>query len=176
MPTIKEGDMLPSLELDIEFPPKKVNILEYSKGKKIILMGLPGAFTPTWSTCQIPGYLAAQDALKAAGVEEVIVYCVNDAAVMGAWAIDQKTEGSMLKFFGDPTGAFTKACGMELIHPGPMGKGLLGRCKRFALYVVDGEVKFQSIAEDPEHDPAGDDFPEETLAEALLEAIEDVEG
>ena len=47
MPTIKEGDMLPSLELDIEFPPKKVNILEYSKGKKIILMGLPGAFTPT---------------------------------------------------------------------------------------------------------------------------------
>jgi peroxiredoxin len=93
---------------------------------------------------------------------------------MTAWGKDQGIEGSMITFLGDPSGAFTKAVGMELIHPGPHGKGLLGRCKRFALYVVDGEVKFQAIAEDPEHDPAGDDFPEECLVDALLEAIEDV--
>jgi 2-Cys peroxiredoxin 5 len=45
--TIQEGDKVPSIELDLGFPPKKVNIAEYIKGKKIIFMGLPGAFTPT---------------------------------------------------------------------------------------------------------------------------------
>lgn len=90
---------------------------------------------------------------------------------MKAWAADQKTTDSMIKMYGDPTGAFTKACDMELVHPGPIGKGLLGRCKRYALYVVDGEVKFFALAEDPEFDPAGDDFPEATLADALLKGI-----
>jgi 2-Cys peroxiredoxin 5 len=116
----------------------------------------------------------AQDALKAAGVDEVIVYCVNDGAVMTAWGKDQGIEGSIVKFFGDPSGAFTKAVDMEMTHPGPISVGIIGRCKRFALYVVDGEVMFQAIAEDPEHDPAGDEFPEDTLAPALLEAIEDI--
>merc|ERR1711971_1200367 len=99
------------------------------------------------------------------------VYCVNDAAVMKAWAADQKTVDTMIKMYGDPTSAFTRACDMEMTHPGPIGVGLLGRCKRFALYVVDGEVKFFALAEDPELDPAGDDFPEDVLAEALLKAI-----
>lgn len=97
---------------------------------------------------------------------------VNDGAVMKAWAADQKTAGSdLIKMYGDPTGAYTKAVGMELTHAGPIGKGLIGRCKRHAIYAVDGEVKFFAVAEDPEFDPAGDDFPEATLADALLKAI-----
>lgn len=75
---------------------------------------------------------------------------------------------------GDPTSAFTKAYDMELTHEGPIGLGLLGRCKHFAMHVVDGVVKFVSVAEDPEFDPAGDDFPEKTHAPALLEAIKEV--
>lgn len=122
---------------------------------------------------QIPNYLDAQKTLKGAGVEEVLVYCVNDGAVMEAWAKDQKIEGSMISFFADPTGSFTKACGMELTHDGPIGKGLLGRCKRFALYIDDGEVKYAAVAESDD-DPAGDDFPEKTLSEAMLEAIKEV--
>ena len=62
---------------------------------------------------------------------------------------------------------------MEMNHPGPIGKGLLGRCKRFALYVDDGTVKYSVIAEDPEFDPAGDDFPEKVLAPAILDAIKE---
>jgi 2-Cys peroxiredoxin 5 len=92
---------------------------------------------------------------------------------MEAWGKDQKIEGSMLKMFGDPTSAFTTACDMELTHEGPVGIGLLHRCKRFALYIVDGKVKFAAVAES-EYDPAGDDFPEKTLAPALLEAIKEV--
>ena len=59
----------------------KINIADYCAGKNVIIVGLPGAFTPTWSLKQVPGYLEKQEALKEAGVEEVIVYCVNDPAV-----------------------------------------------------------------------------------------------
>ena len=59
---------------------------------------------------------------------------------------------------------------MELTAAGPKRKGLIDRCKRFALYSVDGVVKIVRIAESPE-DPAGDDFPDVTLAEAMIDAI-----
>ena len=74
---------MPSVEIfSATFPdPKRINIADYCAGKKVILVGLPGAFTPTWSTKQVPGYLEQQEALNAAGIEEVIVYCVNDPAV-----------------------------------------------------------------------------------------------
>jgi peroxiredoxin len=82
--------MLPSVDLHNGFPPKKYNLAAYAKNKSILLLGLPGAFTPTWSTKQIPNYLEHQDALRKAGIDSVIVYCVNDGAVMQAWAKDQK--------------------------------------------------------------------------------------
>ena len=123
----------------------------------------------------MPGYLKDQDKLKAAGVDEVIIFCVNDGAVMKAWASDQKTEGSLITMMGDPWGALTHKLDMKLAHPGPQGKGLHNRCKRHALYVVDGVVKIVRVSEEGpkgEEDPAGDDSPEKTLAPAMLEAIE----
>ena len=72
---------LPSVEVMQGFPPDKFNVAEYCAGKNVIIVGLPGAFTPTWSSQQVPGYLENQEALKAVGIEEVIVYCVNDPAV-----------------------------------------------------------------------------------------------
>ena len=88
---------------------------------------------------QIPGYLEKQDALKAKGVDQVLVYCVNDGAVMQAWAKDQGIEGSMLQFVADPNSELTAALGMELTDPGPVG--VLGpkRTKRFGMYIDDGE-------------------------------------
>jgi peroxiredoxin len=87
---------------------------------------------------------------------------------MGAWGKDQGIEDSMITFIADPTSALTKAVGMEMTHEGPVGVGLIGpRCKRHAMWVVDGEVKAVAIAES-EFDPAGDDFPEKTLAPALI--------
>jgi len=89
---------------------------------------------------------------------------------MEAWAKDQKTGLSLLQLMGDPKGDLTKALDMELTHPGPAGVGLYGRCKRFAIYAVNGEIKAINIAE-AEDDPAGDERPESTLADAMLEAI-----
>ena len=77
---------------------------------------------------QVPGYLENVDALKKAGVDEVIIFCVNDGAVMNAWAADQKVDQSpkgLLTMMGDPTSTLTGALGMELTHPGPQGKGLV---------------------------------------------------
>jgi len=175
--TFGVGDAIPSdLAFDLHFPPTKVNISEYTKGKKVIIMGLPGAFTPTWSSRQIPGYLKAQDELKALGVDEIMLFCVNDCAVMDAWRKDQKCDGedSIIVYYGDPTGAFTKAADIEMIHPGPIGVGLLGRCKRTIMLVDDGKVVFKVIAEDVDFDPAGDDFPEIVLPDRIIPEIKKV--
>lgn len=120
----------------------------------------------------MPGYLANVDALKnELGIDEVLIYCVNDGAVMQAWAEDQGVpEDSVLKLMGDPYGELTEKLDMELTHGGPKSKGLINRCKRFALYVVDGVVQIVRVAES-DNDPAGDDFPDVTLAEAMVGAI-----
>merc|ERR1712025_344288 len=79
---------------------------------------------------------------------------------------DQKIADSHVKFYADPYGDLTKNLGMEMTHPGPYGKGLVGRCKRFALYIDNGVVKHLGLAEDYDFDPAGDEFPEKTLPPA----------
>lgn len=114
------------------------------------------------------------DALKAAGVSEVIVFCVNDGAVMQGWAENQGvSEDSLLTFMADPYSEVTRALEMELTHPGPLSLGLVNRCKRFALHIVDGVVKAVKIAEGPD-DPAGDDNPYITCAPSMLEIIKGI--
>jgi 2-Cys peroxiredoxin 5 len=73
----------------------------------------------------------------------------------------------MIKFLSDPESEFTKACGMELNHPGPRSVGIVNRCKRFAMIVDNNVITAMAVAES-EMDPAGDDFPEKTLAPALI--------
>lgn len=122
----------------------------------------------------MPGYLANEDALRKLGIDEVIVFCVNDGAVMSAWAIDQKVpEDSIVKLMGDPYAILTEKLDMELTHSGPKSVGLINRCKRHALYVVDGSVKIVRVAEKA-NDPAGDEFPDITLAESMIEAIKEL--
>jgi len=119
----------------------------------------------------VPGYLAAVDALTALGIDEVVVYCVNDGAVMTAWAESQGVpENSIIKLMGDPFGVVTDALEMQLEHAGPKKVGLVNRCKRFALYIENGEVKIVRVAESDD-DPAGDERPDATLAESMIDAI-----
>ena len=74
------------------FPPEKIALGPYLKDKNVVIVGLPGAFTPTWSTKQIPDYVSKQDALRDKGVTEVIILAVNDGAVMMNWAKSQWVE------------------------------------------------------------------------------------
>lgn len=120
------------------------------------------------------GYLENEDALIKLGIDEVIIYSVNDGAVMKAWAVDQDIpKKGIITLMGDPLSELTTEWDMILDHPGPKSVGLINRCKRHAVYLENGEVKIVRVAE-KEDDPAGDDFPEVTLAEEMISAIKDL--
>jgi peroxiredoxin len=124
---------------------------------------------------QVPGYLEKQAELKSRGIDEVLLYCVNDAAVMKAWAKDQAIEGSMMTMLADPGLDFTTAVDMVMDHPGPVS--VLGgkRCKRFAMYLDDGVVKIWNVSEGPD-DPAGDNDPSASLVENMIKEIDALSG
>jgi len=90
--------------------------------------------------------------------------------IVQAWAADQKIDGSFISFMSDPAGDLTKALGMEMTHPGPPSVGIIGRCKRFAIYAVDEEIKAVKVSEGPD-DPAGDNDPSASLAENMLKVV-----
>lgn len=125
----------------------------------------------------MPSYLEYTDKLKEVGIDGVLIYCVNDPAVMMAWAKDQGVDHwelndneGFVSFVSDSTGDFTRACGLEMTNPGPCSVGIIGRCKRFAMYVKEGTVKAINVSE-YEGDPAGDDYPEMSLPAAMIEAV-----
>ncbi len=144
--SIKAGDRLPEATLrefyDVEgngcsLGPNAFKVSDLVKGKKIVIFGLPGAFTPTCSAKHVPSYLQHHDALKAKGVDEIWCVSVNDAFVMGAWGRDQKTAGKV-RMMADGSAEFTTACGMALDRTaGGMGV----RSDRYAMVVEDGVVK-----------------------------------
>jgi len=148
--TIKVGDRLPpgSLNEYIEeetaqckIGPNEFKIEDLTRGKKVVLFGLPGAFTPTCSGKHVPGYVADYDKLKAKGVDEIICMSVNDAFVMGAWAKDQHTSRKV-RMMGDGSAAYTKALGLELDLN---ARGMGTRCQRFSALIDDGVVKSLNI-------------------------------
>ena len=148
--TIKVGDRLPAGKLseyvEVEtagctIGPNEFNLEDLTRGRKVAIFGLPGAFTPTCSAKHVPSYLANLDALKAKGIAEVICMSVNDAFVMGAWAREQKSDGK-LRMMGDGSAAYTRALGLEFDLT---AKGLGMRCQRFSMVVDDGVVKSLNI-------------------------------
>mmetsp|Transcript_20006 Transcript_20006/g.54532 ORF Transcript_20006/g.54532 Transcript_20006/m.54532 type:complete len:202 (-) Transcript_20006:206-811(-) len=162
-----KGMPIPNIGLHKGFPPEKVMMGDFCKGKKVVFVGLPGAFTPTCSNKQIPGYLAKQDELKAKGVDAIVIFAVNDGAVMTAWEKSQKVEGSMIHMLGDPGSEFTRALRVELDDPRIMA--VLGnhRCKRFSMLVEDGVIKTINVAA-AEDDPSGDLRPEVSMVDKML--------
>ena len=148
--TIKVGDRLPAGTLfeffEVEkdgcsIGPNPVKLEDLTKGKKVVVFGLPGAFTPTCSAKHVPSYLANYDKLKAKGVDTIACMSVNDAFVMGAWARDQKT-GDKIRMLGDGSADYTKALGLEFDLT---AKALGVRCQRFSMLVDDGVVKVLNI-------------------------------
>ena len=108
---------------------------EIFEGKKIVVFALPGAFTPTCSSQQVPGYEEKCDELKAQGIDEVYCLSVNDAFVMNAWARDEKIE--KVKMLPDGSAVFTQGMGM-LVNKDHLGFGM--RSWRYSMLVDNGEV------------------------------------
>lgn len=148
--TIKVGDRLPNGTLseffDVEkdgcsLGPNVFKVEELAKGKKIVIFGLPGAFTPTCSAKHVPGYLGNFDALKRKGVDEIWCVSVNDAFVMGAWAKDQKAQGKV-RMMADGSAEYTKKLGLEMDLT---ARGMGVRSQRYALVAEDGVVKALNV-------------------------------
>jgi peroxiredoxin len=148
--TIKVGDRLPAGTLqefyEVEkdgcaIGPNPVKMEDLTKGRKVVLFGLPGAFTPTCSAKHVPSYVANYDKLKAKGVDAIACMSVNDAFVMGAWAKDQKSDDK-IRMLADGSAEYTKSLGLEFDLTG-RGMGL--RCQRFSMLVDDGVVKKLNI-------------------------------
>ena len=118
---------------------------EVFAGKKVVLFGVPGAFTPTCSNNHLPGYIENFDAIKARGVDTIAVVAVNDAFVMGAWAKFTGGDGKIL-FLADGSGDFARATGLDL-DLSQNGMGV--RNKRFSLIAEDGVVKSINVETKP---------------------------
>ena len=114
-------------------------------GKRVILVGVPGAFTPTCSDNHIPGYLENADAILARGVDDIIVLTVNDHFVVSAWS-ERLGAGDRLSFIADWNSAFSKSLGMDM----DLSAGGLGiRTKRFSMLVDNGTVQSVHVEENP---------------------------
>jgi len=109
---------------------------DYFKGKRVVLFSLPGAFTPTCSTYQLPGFEENYDNIRNMDIDEVYCMSVNDAFVMNAWAKQQEIKN--VKVIPDGSGNFTRFMGM-LIGKNHLGFGL--RSWRYMAIINDGVVE-----------------------------------
>ena len=145
--TIAPGAKLPDATFKTMTPDGAANVTtsELFAGKKVVLFGVPGAFTPTCSNNHLPGYLENFDAIKARGVDTIAVIATNDVHVMGAWARFTGGEGKIL-YLADGSGNFARATGLE-VDLSQAGMGL--RNKRFSLIAEDGVVKAINVESKP---------------------------
>ena len=145
--SISVGDKLP----DATFRritadgPQEISASEFFAGRKVVVLAVPGAFTPTCNNDHLPTYVEHADAIKAKGVDEIVCIAVNDMFVMDAWSKATGAEGRVT-LLSDGNGEFTSAIGMTLDGS---GLGLGNRSLRYSMLVDDGEVKAMHVEENP---------------------------
>ena len=135
---IKIKDQLPDTEIFqlIDGEPQKSKIRETIGDGKVVLFGLPGAFTSTCSKLHLPGFVANADKIKAKGIENIFCLSVNDPYVMNAWG-ELNNAGDKIKMLSDPYLIFTKAIGAEVDRN---SKGMGIRSNRYAMVIENLEV------------------------------------
>ena len=130
---LKENETIPNSEFFImeDGNPIKKNTFEFFKDKKVVLFGLPGAYTSVCSAKHLPGYVRMYDEYKNKGVDHIICISVNDPFVMDAWGKDHNV-GEKILMIGDPFLNFTKAIGSDVDKS---ARGLGVRSNRFTMFV-----------------------------------------
>lgn len=141
--TIQIGEKIPSINLQVMGAegPQKVSTDELFSGKKVVMMAVPGAFTPGCSMTHLPGFVVKVDEIKAKGVDAVICTSVNDVFVMHAWGKNQNAEH--LTMLADGNGTLASALGLTMDASGfEMGTV---RSQRYAMIINDGVVELLNI-------------------------------
>jgi peroxiredoxin len=139
------GDTIPNVKLMTMTAdgPKPVESSEALGKGKVVLFGVPGAFTPTCSDHHLPGFVMQADEILAKGVDRIACMSVNDVFVMAAWGNAQNT-GDKIMMLADGSAEFTTAAGLEFDL---MKAGLGVRSKRFAAILQDGVVEHLFVEE-----------------------------
>jgi peroxiredoxin len=134
--SINAGEQMPtgSFSVMTETGPGALSTTDLFSGKKVVLVSVPGAFTPTCSMNHLPGFVDQADALLQKGVDTIACMAVNDVFVMHAWGKDRNV-GDKVMMLADGNGDYAKALGLELDASG-FGMGMRGQ--RFAIVVDDG--------------------------------------
>jgi len=161
--TITTGDTLPNATLLFmgDDGPTSVTMVEKLTDRKVVIFGLPGAYTGTCTTAHVPSFIRTAEAFKAKGVDEIICLSVNDPFVMKAWGEDTGAIAAGITMLGDAESEFTKAIGMNF-SAGPAG--FVERSKRYAMLVENGVVTILN-------EEVGRGQCEISAGETLLEAM-----
>ena len=135
---LKINDQIPDIEIYqlINGEPQKSKLLNILGKDKIILFGLPGAFTFTCSKLHLPGFVSNADNIKAKGIKDIFCLSVNDPYVMNAWGEVNKI-GNKIKMLSDPYLLFTKAIGAEVDRN---AKGMGIRSNRYAMVIENLKI------------------------------------
>ncbi len=141
--TINVGDRVPSAGLfePGESGPDKLSTEALFGGRKVVLVGMPGAFTPTCHQRHLPGFIENRDAILAKGVDEIVILSTNDTHVLRAWAEASGGKGKV-RFVSDGNCEFISQAGLSFDGSGT-GMGI--RARRFAMIVDDGVVTAISV-------------------------------
>ena len=146
--TISTGDRLPDATLMMmdDEGIHSISLAERLTGRKVVIFGLPGAFTGTCSTAHVPSFMRTIGAFQDKGIAEIICISVNDPFVMKSWGEDTGATKAGLTMLADADGAFTKAIGMTFDAP---PAGLFGRSQRYSMLVDDGVVSILNTGDQP---------------------------
>ncbi|AXI56369.1 peroxiredoxin [Sulfitobacter sp. JL08] len=146
--TISQGDALPDASLVRMGAdgPEAVNLSDKTKGRKVVIFAVPGAFTPTCHSAHVPSFVRTKDQFAAKGVDEIICISVNDPFVMKAWGEATGATDAGITMLADAQSAFTTAIGMNFDAP---PAGLMARSKRYAMLVDNGTVTLFQAEESP---------------------------
>ncbi|MEL6566116.1 MAG: peroxiredoxin [Pseudomonadota bacterium] len=145
---ISQGDTLPDATLVAMGAdgPESVAMSDKTKGRKVVIFAVPGAFTPTCHSAHVPSFVRTKDQFDAKGVDEIICVSANDPFVMKAWGEATGATAAGITMLGDADSSFTKSIGMDFDAP---PAGLMGRSKRYAMLVEDGKVTLFQAEENP---------------------------
>ena len=135
---LRENDNVPNSEIFVleNGEPTKKNVSDLLKNKKVVIFGLPGAYTSVCSAKHLPGYLNMHKQYKDKGIDHVICISVNDPFVMNAWGKENNV-GDKIIMMGDPYLDFTKAIGA---HVDKSAKGLGIRSNRYTMFIENMKV------------------------------------
>ncbi|WP_438344875.1 peroxiredoxin [Methylorubrum populi] len=159
--TIQVGDHLPQATFRVNGPdgPQAKTTDDVFKGRRVVLVGVPGAFTPACHRNHLPGFVAKREEILARGIDAIAVTSVNDIFVLNAWQQQSSAEG--IEFLADGNAEFAKAIGLEMDGS---GFGLGPRSQRYAMVVEDGVVRILNVEDTPSK-------AEVSGAEALLKVL-----